>query len=316
LQLSAVNQVDARGVKQLKVGRTNGDKTPLWLSIFLWIAAAVLMFGAADYQDRTGPTKELRGTFVVAGDTFDYELIRSGDSWVDARVAIPNPGGGTAATLNFKRYPTADEFTSVPMASEGGELVAMLPRQPAAGKLEYYVTIATPERELRVPESAEEDVILRFKDPVPVLVLVPHIIMMFLALLIGMRAALSAVFAPTGMHRLAWTTLGLMTLGGLILGPIVQKYAFGALWTGIPFGYDLTDNKTLIMWVVWVVVCGMFMWKRSFSARTERTSVVLAAVIMVVVYLIPHSLRGSELDYAAVDGGPPAAGTVRTGQPG
>ena len=40
-----------------------------------------------------------------------------------------------------------------------------------------------------------------------------------------------------------FATLG---LGGMILGPIVQKYAFGAYWTGIPFGHDLTDAKNLV----------------------------------------------------------------------
>ncbi len=82
----------------------------------------------------------------------------------------------------------------------------------------------------------------------------PHIIFMFIALLVGVRTAVGAAFHPVGLRKLAWTTLGLMTVGGMILGPIVQKYAFGAFWTGWPFGYDLTDNKTLIMWIVWVGV--------------------------------------------------------------
>ena len=33
----------------------------------------------------------------------------------------------------------------------------------------------------------------------------------------------------------------------------VQKAAFGAYWTGFPFGYDLTDNKTVLMWLAWVL---------------------------------------------------------------
>ena len=39
----------------------------------------------------------------------------------------------------------------------------------------------------------------------------------------------------------------------MILGPIVQYYAFGDLWTGIPFGWDLTDNKTLIALIFWIL---------------------------------------------------------------
>jgi hypothetical protein len=297
-------------------GRQNHDVTPLWLNVVLWIGAAVLMFGAMEYQDRTGPTKELRGEFDVGGTAYGYELIRSGDSREDASVVIPSPGNDVAALLYYKRYPTSDEFVTVPFQAVGTEMVAALPRQPSAGKLEYFIVVETPSAELRIPSSEDETVIIRFKDPVPVYYLLPHIIMMFFALLIGMRTALSAMFAPHNMRKLAWVTLGLMTVGGLILGPIVQKYAFGAFWTGVPFGYDLTDNKTLIMWIVWAAVCGLFVWKRMKSVLAERVSVILVAVVMVVVYLIPHSLRGSELDYDAIDEGAPASEAVSTGQPG
>lgn len=290
--------------------------TPLWLNLVLWLAAVVLMFGAAGYQERTGPTKTLRGDFAAGDVSYRYELIRSGDSREDAPVVIPAAASTASASLNFKRYPTADEFTTVTFERVGDELVAWLPRQPAAGKLEYFLTIETAAGAMRIPESTDDTIIIRFKDPVPIFFLLPHVVMMFLALLIGIRTALSAMFALGDMRRLAWTTLVLMTVGGMILGPIVQKYAFGAFWTGVPFGYDLTDNKTLIMWIVWAAVCGLFLWKRAKSPRAERIGVALAALVMVVVYLIPHSLRGSELDYGAVDEGAPASEAVRTGQSG
>lgn len=274
------------------------------------------MFAAADYQERTGPTKELRGDFTVGGVEYAYELIRSGNSYEDARVSIPGADGEMAGFLSFKRYRTADEFNSVPLEAEGEELAALLPRQPAAGKLEYYLDLETPSGPVRIPADSADNVIIRFKDRVPVQILVPHIVFMFFALLVGMRTALSAMFTPRDMRKLAWVTLGLMTVGGLILGPIVQKLAFGALWTGIPFGYDLTDNKTLILWIVWVVACTLFSLKRVRSEKVHRLAVVVAAVVMIVVYLIPHSLRGSELDYEALDQGTPASEAVRTGQPG
>jgi hypothetical protein len=193
-------------------------------------------------------------------------------------------------------------------------LAGFLPRQPAAGKLEYFITLETPSGTVRIPEDQGENVIIRFKDAVPIYILLPHIIFMFFALFVGMRTALAALVTPQDMRRLAWVTLGLMTIGGLIMGPVVQKIAFGELWTGIPFGYDLTDNKTLIMWVVWVVACGLLLWKRVQSETVRRLAVFVAAAVMIVVYLIPHSLRGSELDYEALDQGTPASEAVRTGQ--
>jgi len=270
------------------------------LSAGLWLGAVIIMLAAADFQERTGPTKELDGSFELAGTTYDFELLRSGNTDAAAPVIVPDPSPDVQGQVFFKRYPTDDPFAPLPMESVGGELQGLLPPQPAAGKLEYYIVLHTPEGEIRLP--AEETVIIRFKDPVPVGVLVPHIILMFLALLLGVRTALGALFYPVGLRRLAWTTLGLMTIGGLILGPTVQKYAFGAFWTGWPYGYDLTDNKTLIMWVVWVGAAFVLGRKRSERSGLSRGSIVAAAAIMMMVYLIPHSLRGSELDYSQLEG--------------
>ena len=47
-------------------------------------------------------------------------------------------------------------------------------------------------------------------------------------------------------------TLLFLLAGGIVMGPVVQLYAFGELWTGVPFGWDLTDNKTLIAFLFWV----------------------------------------------------------------
>ncbi|MDP3445020.1 MAG: hypothetical protein Q8T08_19340, partial [Ignavibacteria bacterium] len=73
----------------------------------------------------------------------------------------------------------------------------------------------------------------------------------------------------------------------------MQYYAFGEFWTGFPFGYDLTDNKTLIAMIGWLIA--LFMLKR--SAKPIKW-VLAAALIMFIVYLIPHSVLGSEHDYS------------------
>ncbi|MGD2152309.1 MAG: hypothetical protein PVG79_03520 [Gemmatimonadales bacterium] len=283
------------------------------LEAILWAIAAVAMLTSAVYQRRTGPSHPVRGRIEVADQSYSYSLKRNDYSTRDARVAIPRPGPGVGGALHWKRYPTSDEFRTVPLRPEDGELVGELPAQPAAGKLEYYITLDTPDGELRVPRSSEEKVIIRFKDPVPIYVLLPHVVFMFFSVLIGMRTGLAALFAPRGMRRLAWITLGGMTAGGMVLGPIVQKLAFGAFWTGFPFGYDLTDNKVLVMWLVWIVACLVIGFRPRRNERAARLVVVAAALVMMVVYLIPHSAQGSELDYEALERGVPASEAVRTG---
>jgi hypothetical protein len=94
-----------------------------------------------------------------------------------------------------------------------------------------------------------------------------------------------------------------MTIGGMILGPIVLKYAFGMYWTGWPFGTDPTDNKTLAMWVSWIVAAGLFAYRPGRLMALKRGAVIVATIVMLAVYLIPHSIGGTELDYEALERG-------------
>jgi hypothetical protein len=130
-------------------------------------------------------------------------------------------------------------------------------------------------------------------------VLIPHIILMFAALIVVLRAALGAVLGERSLGRFVPWVLLLMVPGGLVLGPVVQKLAFGAFWTGWPFGEDWTDNKTLAAVVVWVLaglVC-------RYWPRLDRGAILLASAVMLAVYLIPHSVHGSELDWSQVEQG-------------
>ena len=287
---------------------------PWWVRALLWMIALFIMAAAVVYQRRTGPTYPLRGEFTIEGQTYRYKLVRSEWTTDDARAVLPDPGEGVTATLHWRRYPTEDPIQQVAFQREGEELVALLPKQPAAGKLEYFVEIAHGGETIRIPEAGSEDnILIRFKDPVPGYVLWPHIIMMFFSVLIGMRAGLAALCAPEGMRRYAWTAFGGMTLGGMILGPIVQKYAFGAYWTGFPWGKDLTDNKMLIMWLAWLTACGAIGLHRRRKEAAGRAVVLVAAVVMTAVYLIPHSMRGSELDYSKVEQGVDPSRAIGTG---
>ncbi len=290
------------------------SRAPRWIRLSLWVLAVVLMLSSAVYQRLTGPTYRMRGEFAAAGQVHKYRLIRSAYSTHDTLVTLPDPGSDVKGSLHFKRFNTTDEFTSVQLVVENGELGARLPAQPAAGKLEYYLVLNLPTGEMRIPETAAENVIIRFKDPTPISVLLPHVLLMFFAILIGVRAAFAASFDPGGMRPLAWVTLALMTVGGMILGPVVQKFSFGEFWTGFPFGYDLTDNKTLILWLVWVIACSVVGFRPRKNEAAGRATVVVAAMVMMVVYLIPHSLRGSELDYSQLDAGVPASEAIEVGR--
>ncbi len=155
---------------------------------------------------------------------------------------------------------------------------------------------------------------MRFKGDVPALVLIPHVVTMFVSMMIGVRAALAAVLGRPESRRYAWVAVVGIAIGGLVLGPIVQKYAFGAFWTGWPFGTDLTDNKTLGMWLAWVAAVVVLGRRQDPTDRVARWTTVAAALVMIAVYLVPHSLRGSQLDYAKAQAGGAATDAVTTGR--
>lgn len=277
-----------------------------------WTLALLVMLVAAAYQRRTGPTYPVKGELQVDGQTHRYELLTSHVTSSDAPVVLPETGESPAGTLFYRRYPTNEDFTAVPLHVQDGRAVAALPAQPPAGKMEYYLRLNTRNGPVRIPADSGDNVILRYKGHVPLGVLLPHVLLMFLSMLVGVRAALAALFRTGEARRLGWTTLAGLTAGGMILGPVVQKFAFGAFWTGVPFGWDLTDNKTLLMWLAWLVACLVPEMKR--LARTRRALVLAASVVMLAVYLIPHSLAGSQLDYEQLQKGVPAQDAIHSGK--
>lgn len=277
----------------------------------LWILAVLLMAATVVYQRRTGPTHPLRGTVQVQGKAVDYRFIRSEETVRDARVALPDPG--VPGTLVWRRFPTQEPWARQAMARElkdgKTELAGYLPKQAAAGKVEYTVELG---ENVRIP--AADPIVLRYKGPVSTPLLIAHVSMMFLAMLVGLRTGLGALFGREAPRRLMAITLACLTLGGLILGPFVQKATFGAYWTGFPWGYDLTDNKTLLMWLAWVIAALAAGFRPRAKEGWSRVAVLGATLAMIVVYLIPHSMRGSQLDYSKVKAGTDAKDAVVTGR--
>ncbi len=164
---------------------------------------------------------------------------------------------------------------------------ASVPGQPPAGKVAYKVEALAKGKNAWLNRG--QPAVARFKGEVPTALLIFHIIFMFAAMLLAFRTGLEALRRDGCWQKLVPWTLAVTSIGGLILGPLVQKYAFGAFWTGFPLGGDLTDSKTLFAVLFWLAA--FFMRKKS------RWWPLAATVLMVTVYLIPHSMLGSELNY-------------------
>jgi hypothetical protein len=274
----------------------------------LWSLAFIITIAAAIYQRHTGPTypKELKVT--LNNNEYDLKLVRSLALDEKPEVKLKITDTTVKAQIYFKRYKTDEEYQTADFSykvypvnsflmnkvfkiTEEKGFFAEVPQQPAAGKIQYYFEIT----DSKGTQSyfKDEPVVIRFKGGVPALILVPHILCMFIAMLFSTLAGLMAVIKFPLYKKYAFLTLILFTIGGMILGPVVQYDAFGDLWTGIPFGWDLTDNKTLIALIFWILAVYM-------NRKSDRpVYTILAALILLMVFSIPHSLFGSQLDYTS-----------------
>jgi hypothetical protein len=262
----------------------------------LWIAAFAVTVMLAVFQRMTGPSHPARGSATLPnGETISYKMPRSNEGRETLRIAVPEPSAVTRAILEWRRFPTDEPFRSQTMTVDAvGQLETRIPPQPAAGKVEYRILLEVAGETISVP--ATETVVARYRGDVPAQVLIPHILIMFLSMLLSTRALFEVLRPGAPRARaLVLVSMGLLVVGGLILGPIVQRFAFGAYWTGWPFGHDLTDNKTLIAFLAWLPAT-VLAWRQ---AQT-RIAVALGWVVMMGIFLIPHSARGSQLDWSQV----------------
>ncbi len=258
--------------------------------------AFIIMITAAIYQRKTGPTHPIDIDFSWKGAEISGQLSRSYDEEDDQPIEITVADTTIKAVLIHRRYKTTDKWIGMKMKRQGAILHASLPHQPPAGKLEYFIQIQKGDDNYNLPQ--DRMVITRFTGYVPRIVLAPHIILMFIAMLLSTWAGLEAAFNNEKMYKLTYLTALFLFLGGMILGPVVQKFAFGEFWTGVPFGFDLTDNKTLVAMIAWAWAA----WA-GYKKKSARIWIVLASVILLAIYSIPHSMMGSELDYQTMDVG-------------
>lgn len=259
--------------------------------IYIWIIAAIITVAAAVFQRITGPTYPLKGEKEVSGQKIKYKLTRSAETGNEVMVSVPRLEGFNTY-LVYRRYKTNDSLTSVLMSDDGkGNVVASLPSLPVAGKFAYNIHYQSRQNPNNWIILSDKDVVIRYKGTVPSWILILHIIFIFLAMLFSNFTGIIAWKKDSMSLKWFKITLLFLFIGGFVFGPLVQKYAFGAFWTGFPFGYDLTDNKVLLSVLSWLIA--WMLYKKNKNTRWF----LMAAILTFAIYLIPHSLFGSELDF-------------------
>lgn len=273
-----------------------------------WILALLITLSAAYYQRKTGPTYPKSMEITVNGTEYSVKLVRSIEIGSGTAVKLGIEDTTINATIFYKRFKTDDQYTPVHFSYEKRPVdsfimnkifgmyheegwFATLPEQPPAGKLQYWLEIN--DRSGRSKYLENNPIVIRYKGAVPPGILTPHILFMFAAMLLSTFTGLLALDKNKSYRKYGIMTWILLLAGGMVLGPLVQYHAFGEYWTGVPLGWDLTDNKTLIAVIFWTLAVIMNL------KRERRSFTILATVVLLLIYSIPHSMFGSELDYSS-----------------
>jgi hypothetical protein len=262
--------------------------------ILIWFLAFILTAAFLVWQKISGPTYEKRYDTELAGTRIKGELLRTHSITADMPVTIHIPDSAVTGTVVWRRYPTADPWERLPMERDAEVLRAAIPRQGMAGKVEYHVELAHNGLTVKVPP--EEAAVARFKGDVPNTILILHIFAIVTAFLFSTGAGFEALSNGPALKQLSRIAFGFLVTGGLILGPIVQKYAFDAYWTGWPLGEDWTDNKLAVGAVLWLIAV-VRTRKAGPGNPAGKWWAVLAMLVIFVIFSIPHSIHGSTLDY-------------------
>ncbi len=262
-----------------------------WQRAGLWALAIFVTLASAVWQRTTGPTYPAKGEVALGGQPVKLKLLRThpGEGDLPVRVTVgPREITGLVA---WRKYPTQEPWQALPMVRKGDVLEAAIPHLPPAGKVEYEVRLTLSGESATFPPRPA---VARFRGEVSPYILIPHILCMFLGMLFSNKAGLDTL---SGRHprTLVFITFAFLGVGGFILGPAVQKMAFDAWWTGIPFGHDLTDNKTLIAGVTWAIAVAHL-----HRGKNPRWIVLIASVATLVVFAIPHSAWGSQIHWEQI----------------
>lgn len=277
-----------------------------------WSFAVILTLAAVQFQRRTGPTKPVYEQFSYKGKNYSTSLQRSAETTLThieskgdykslgkkVNVLVPIDGlpDEIEGKFIYSLYPGNWPLDTIQSFRNGSVFLNFLPAQPAAGKIKYKFILYSSSDTLSLNKTeiklGGEGVVLRFKGHVPLAILIPHIILMFFAMLLANYIGIASFSKEININNKAVVLLVILGLGGLVLGPLVQKFAFGEFWTGWPFGEDLTDNKTLFAFILWLLA--WFLNRK----KVRRYLYLIAAIVMLLVYSIPHSTAGSEFDHS------------------
>jgi len=197
---------------------------------------------------------------------------------------------GEFQTQSMNRLPDSDYFG------------IMVPGYKLGERTYYYIEaldganrVVNPENAGDVFESEYNYFKIRWEGKATFILLLLHIVLMVTALFLLIHALYYAMYyLQTGEKDISMiraVNAGILAffITGFPIGCIIEKQVLGNYWEGIPFGTDITDSKTLIILLLWLVFM-ILQRKGIISNRSYARWVIINTVITIILFLLPHSL--------------------------
>ncbi|MDD3642461.1 MAG: hypothetical protein PHQ19_03250 [Candidatus Krumholzibacteria bacterium] len=271
------------------------------LRILTGIVITLLIFVVARRISRNRPAElDLEFAGARVRHTSVYEQVGPGEPRIDLAI---DPAYAVEPSLVY-RVGGAELLETLPMERSGPLWTASLPSLERGRRIEYGFRLVPAGDESPARPVTTRLFRIKYKGEVSPTVLVLHILCMFASFFFIVESVLGAgaILArgepkefTVAMTR--WVVL-FSFLGGWPLGWVLNWQRFGVMWEGFPFGYDVTDNKTQILFLFWLVVV-LLSWRSFFGRRQGRDpapvrvyawAVLVSAAVSLALFLVPHSL--------------------------
>ncbi len=191
-------------------------------------------------------------------------------------------------------FPSADDstwyVTSMELPEKGVRYYFYFEMVDRAGNQLIFPAEATPQF-----TSEYNYFKLRSEGQVSRLALFFHVLLMLFAIVLFFHVLYDALYILNGGHRekrIVIVTLYAQIcffITGFPLGWLIEKQVLGNYWEGIPFGWDITDSKTLFIFLYWMIPLVLYRLKK-IGERGFAKWALGGVIFTVAMFLLPHSL--------------------------
>ena len=275
------------------------------LTLLLLIVARKLSSREPELIEVTYNDKKLAHTTVT-------EKVGPGKVRIEATLTTSESLDKYSLNLYYKIGKEGVKYSSLKMRSVEGapdKFITHLPSQSKGKRAYYYLSLSDNKGKtiLTLPQQIDllnDPLLIKFKGEVVPIILISHALAMFASVFfiaLILFSALEILRGKDSLVKFSFYTLSatiLSFLGGVPLGILVTNQALGEYWGGFPIFTDVTDSKTSILILYWVIL--LFLMKGSAFKKDKTLNLlkdktlafwgILGFLLTIMIYLIPHSI--------------------------